>query len=147
MLQARLLLRGLRKRCPRCGAGGLFSTFFTLRDACPRCGLRFEREDGYWVGAMTIAIVVTMLVFVAVMTVVIILTWPDLPVGPLIAVGVVLNTLFPIVFYPSTKTLWLAVDLGWFHPEGLHDPDLRRQPGSGSIGSVGSAPHSDHEPS
>lgn len=42
----RLLARGLRRRCPRCGAVGLFPSLLTIHDPCPRCGLVFEREDG-----------------------------------------------------------------------------------------------------
>lgn len=147
MQRARMMLRGLIKHCPRCGSGGLFQSFFTLRPACPRCGLRFDREDGYWVGAMTIAIVLTMLLFIAVMAVVIIATWPDLPVVPLIVLGIALNTIFPIVSYPTMKTLWLAVDLNYFHPEVMRQAWVPPQSGSASSGSSASAPHSDQEPS
>ena len=32
------LLRGLRRLCPACGGGGLFSGYLAVRDACPACG-------------------------------------------------------------------------------------------------------------
>jgi uncharacterized protein (DUF983 family) len=38
--------RGLRKRCPHCGQGLLFSRWAETRDACPVCGLVFERNPG-----------------------------------------------------------------------------------------------------
>jgi uncharacterized protein (DUF983 family) len=146
MHQMRLLLRGLLKRCPRCGDGGVFSSWFTLREVCPRCRLRIEREEGYWVGAMALSIVITELLFVAFLAVAVILTWPDLPVVPLIIAGVALNIVFPIVSYPTMKTLWLATDLAYFDT-GAGRPVPRNQSGSGTIGSDASAPHSDHEPS
>jgi len=36
---SRTLLRGLRERCPRCGNGKLFESFFRLRPRCDACGL------------------------------------------------------------------------------------------------------------
>jgi uncharacterized protein (DUF983 family) len=44
-LIARALGRGLRKRCPHCGLGRLFSGWSHL-DRCSICGLVFERNPG-----------------------------------------------------------------------------------------------------
>lgn len=98
-------------------------------ESCPRCGLRFEREEGYWVGAMTVNIVVTEIFFVIFLVVGILLTWPDLPWLPLIGIGVVVNGLFPIVFYPFSKTVWLSLDLAFFHPtRPLHGDETGSRP-------------------
>lgn len=40
------ILRGLRKRCPRCGEGPLFSGWNQLRESCPVCGLAYEKRAG-----------------------------------------------------------------------------------------------------
>ena len=50
----RLLVRGLCLRCPRCGAHSLFRTWFAMYERCAVCQLRFEREQGYFLGAMYI---------------------------------------------------------------------------------------------
>ena len=50
----RLLVRGLCLRCPRCGARSLFRTWFSMYERCSVCQLRFEREQGYFLGAMYI---------------------------------------------------------------------------------------------
>jgi hypothetical protein len=47
-----LLARGLKRRCPMCGRGRAFEGFYRMRDRCPQCGYAFEREEGYWVGAV-----------------------------------------------------------------------------------------------
>jgi uncharacterized protein (DUF983 family) len=39
-------------RCPRCLGGRLFKSIFAMNAACPVCGLVFEREPGYFMGAM-----------------------------------------------------------------------------------------------
>src|SRR2546425_6798359 len=49
------LFRSLRLRCPRCLEGRVFRRFVTMHDSCPACGHVFEREPGYFVGAMYIS--------------------------------------------------------------------------------------------
>ncbi len=38
--------RALRKHCPYCGGGSIFTTWFDLKETCPTCGTLFEREHG-----------------------------------------------------------------------------------------------------
>lgn len=42
----------IRERCPRCTTGPIFAGLFKMNRRCPVCGLEFEREQGYFVGAM-----------------------------------------------------------------------------------------------
>ena len=42
----RPLIRGLRRRCPRCGDGRLFHRWYTLHDRCPCCDLDYEDASG-----------------------------------------------------------------------------------------------------
>ncbi len=42
----RTLLRGICKRCPRCGQGPLFRKWYTLFDRCPECDLEYQPRDG-----------------------------------------------------------------------------------------------------
>src|SRR5438270_3217417 len=48
----------LRQLCPRCRSGKIFRKsvwlFPGMFERCPACGLKFEREDGYFLGAMYI---------------------------------------------------------------------------------------------
>lgn len=80
---------------------------------CPGCGLHFEREPGYWTGALAMNIIITGGVFAITFVVVLALTIPDVPVVPLLAVLVPLTILLPIAAYPISKTLWVAVDLAF----------------------------------
>ena len=105
-----LAWRGWTKACPRCGQRGLYVRWFTLRPNCPGCELRFEREEGYWTGAMGVNIIATELLFVALMITTFVLTWPDPPVREMIAGGVLFTIAFPMFFYPFSKTIWMAFD-------------------------------------
>ncbi len=86
-----------------------------MKAVCPRCGYNYELEEGYWVGAMTVNIIATELLFAVLLIIAIIYYWPELPVIPLIVAGVAINGLFPVVFYPISKTLWVAIDLSFFN--------------------------------
>jgi uncharacterized protein (DUF983 family) len=108
--RGRILSWGLTRRCGRCGAGKLFHHWVEMVEDCPRCGLHFEREQGYWAGALAINIILSGGLFTVVFVVLLALTIPHVPVVPLLAVLVPIAVLSPIVFYPFSKTIWLAVD-------------------------------------
>lgn len=82
-----------------------------MPDRCPVCALPFERGEGYWLGAIAVNLGATEAVFGALVAVILVATWPDPPVVGLMVLGVALNILFPILFYPFSKTIFLAVDL------------------------------------
>jgi uncharacterized protein (DUF983 family) len=42
----RVLLRGLARRCPRCGQAPLFQSWHVLHERCAVCGLDFEPDSG-----------------------------------------------------------------------------------------------------
>src|SRR2546427_10553869 len=54
-----ILARGLRLRCPRCGCCPLYSGYFRMQERCAACGFRYEREQGYFVGAIYINYAIT----------------------------------------------------------------------------------------
>ena len=48
-----VLWRGVRRRCPHCGEGPLFSRWIKFHPRCSRCGLVYLRNQGdtwlYWI--------------------------------------------------------------------------------------------------
>jgi uncharacterized protein (DUF983 family) len=103
-------LRGATKRCPRCGAGGLFSSWFRIRERCPRCGLRLEREEGGFLGAITLNYAATAVAWVALLVVWLVVDLPDLHVGALTIASIAVAVFVPLLFWPLSKTIWAAVD-------------------------------------
>jgi len=107
-----MVVRALRRRCPNCGASGIFDGWFALQEECPRCQLHFERgESGYVVGAYMINIAVAELVLVAAGIAIAAATWPEPPWNLLMYGGAALMAALPVVFYPFSKMLFLAMDL------------------------------------
>ncbi|MCA1833860.1 MAG: DUF983 domain-containing protein [Actinomycetota bacterium] len=107
----KLLARGIRRKCPRCGRGNLFRGWFTIVETCPQCGLRFEREEGAWLGSMALMIGVTEIAFAVFVAAGLLLTWPDVPWLWLTVAAVAFNLAVPLVAYPFAKTTWSAVDM------------------------------------
>lgn len=86
-----------------------------MKEHCESCGLGFEREAGYWVGAMIINTTVTFATFIAVFGGSIAATWPDIPWALVLVLTATANVAIPILFYPISKSLWLGLELSW-HP-------------------------------
>jgi len=59
------LLAMLGQRCPRCHQGRIFRARFTMNDPCPVCGLIFQREEGYFLGAMYVSYGLSSLILIA----------------------------------------------------------------------------------
>lgn len=108
-----MLRRGARRRCPRCGGGHLFRTWWAIHDRCPRCGLLFAREPGYFTGVYLLNLTAVLVaLFVVVMAFAVWLSeHPGASSVPPMALGGVLAVGVPIVFYPFARTLWSALDL------------------------------------
>lgn len=86
-----------------------------MAETCPGCHHHFERHEGYWLGAVAINTVATLGVFAAAFVGAMVATWPDPPWTAITIGAVALNAIFPIVFYPWSKTIWVALDLA-MHP-------------------------------
>jgi uncharacterized protein (DUF983 family) len=107
-----LLSRGLRRRCPNCGAAGIFDGYFELKERCPNCGILLERGEGdYFLGGYAINLIAVEVILAGVFVLVLVLTWPNPPWDFLQWGGVALAIGAPIVCYPISKGAWLAVDL------------------------------------
>jgi uncharacterized protein (DUF983 family) len=113
-----ILARGLANRCPNCGGRTLFreGTLFTINAECPRCGLRIERDEGFFLGSITLNYSVTLACFVAP---VMLLDYYDV-IGNTLALTLAIagSVLFPALFYRSSRSWWLMVYY-YFLPQHL----------------------------
>jgi len=107
----------------------LFPRWVTMLAHCPRCGHRFERDPGYWLGAVIVNTAVTFALFIAMGLGMILATWPNVPWTTVLIVTLVLNGLFPLFFYPFSRTIWVALDLAVrpLEPTELEAAQTRRR--------------------
>ena len=102
------LARGAALRCPVCGRARVFQSPFRVRHHCPACLALFQREEGFFVGAIMINVVTTEAAVLAAAGVCLLtLGGRDaLMLWLLFAVAL----LFPVAFYHHSWSLWLAAD-------------------------------------
>jgi uncharacterized protein (DUF983 family) len=104
--------RALSRRCPYCGGGDIFSGWFSLKERCPTCGTSYEREDGYFLGAYALNLIVAEFLGLGLALFLIFgtpisewdLLWQE-------AIAVALAVGFPLLFFPYSRTAWIALDL------------------------------------
>jgi uncharacterized protein (DUF983 family) len=124
-----MIWRALRLRCPNCGGGPIFDSWLRMRTHCPRCHLPLERgEEGYQVGSYMFNIIMAELLFAAVFIGVLLFTWPNPPWDILLYGGMALMVLAPFLFFPFSKTLFLAFDL-LFRPHSREEVRPAGAPG------------------
>ena len=110
-----MLGRGLRLRCPRCGVGALYVKPFNMYDNCAHCDLKFEREQGYFIGAIYINYAAT--VAIAVPGFFLLDTFAQISINQQLALWVPFAVIFPLLFFHHSRSLWLVMD-HFFNPTG-----------------------------
>ncbi|HEX8981941.1 MAG TPA: DUF983 domain-containing protein [Ktedonobacterales bacterium] len=89
-----------------------------MNHECSSCGWVFEREEGYWTGAMAVNLIVTeALIFIAIFPLLI----QRAPLLLTLGIGLAFAVLTPFLFYWHSKSLWMAVDF-LLHPTPLVTP-------------------------
>ncbi len=103
-----ILGRGLRLRCPRCGGAALYAGWFAMYPRCAACGLRYEREQGYFVGAIYFNYALTVGVAAGA---VVALDWTiGLTLAEQLGLGIALAALVPLAFFRLSRSLWLSIN-------------------------------------
>jgi hypothetical protein len=107
------LLRGARLCCPVCGRASVFQSPFRVRPYCPACGALFQREEGFFVGAIMINVVTTEAAVMATAGLWL-LASADGRGGDggatMLTMLFAVALLFPVAFYHHAWSLWLAGD-------------------------------------
>jgi uncharacterized protein DUF983 len=85
-----------------------------MAERCPQCGMRFERDEGFFLGAYVVNFGVTEgLVLVLLMSYVLVQAnrASGVAVLPVVLATVAAAVLMPLVFYPFSRTIWVAIEL------------------------------------
>ena len=125
--QGQIITRGLTNRCPNCGGRQLFKagTLFELNAACPDCGLKFEKDEGFYLGAMSLNYGLTL---VGALTPVALLWYYGVVSGrTAVALALTLAVVVPVALYRSSRS-WQLMLYYFFFPH--HLPVNRRALGA-----------------
>ncbi|HYM11636.1 MAG TPA: DUF983 domain-containing protein [Bryobacterales bacterium] len=110
----------LRSVCPRCRQGAIFKgkllqSWLNMYEQCPVCGLRYEREQGYFLGAMIFSYILSVPVLVVLMLAVW-LIWRDWSLQRIVVAGFV-------AFLPFVPGMVRFSRVLWIHFDRAVDPD------------------------
>ncbi len=113
-----IIARGLSNRCPNCGERGLFvpGSFFKTNKTCTHCALPIERDEGSYLGAMSLNYGFTVIGFIAPLSILAaasVISWQTFAIA-----AVAGAFLLPILFYRSSRSWWL-MNYYFFLPQHL----------------------------
>jgi hypothetical protein len=80
-------------------------------ERCPRCRLRFQREPGEWLGSWFLNICAAQVLVLGFVVVGVAVFHPRPPVVALGVIGLAVAVLFPLWFFPYSRTIWVAISL------------------------------------
>ncbi|HEX6183051.1 MAG TPA: DUF983 domain-containing protein [Pyrinomonadaceae bacterium] len=106
----RTLARGARLCCPVCGRAPVFQSPFHVRPHCPACGALFQREEGFFVGAIMINVVTTEAAVMLTAGLWLLTTAGRDGGATMLTLLFAVALLFPVAFYHHAWSLWLAAD-------------------------------------
>ena len=99
----------LQQRCPDCRQGSLFKSLFIMNTRCPVCGLLFEREPGYYVGAMYFSYALGLAILVPLFF---LFQWllPDWPTLLIPLLPVLIYIPFTPMVFRYSRAIWIYFD-------------------------------------
>lgn len=116
--QGQIITRGLTNCCPNCGGRTLFKsgTTFELNTECPACGLKIVKDDGFFLGAMSLNYGVTLVCFLTPVG----FLWYKGILGDTTAIVLALAGSFivPVLLYRSSRS-WQLMLYYFFLPQHL----------------------------
>ena len=80
-------------------------------ERCPGCALLLDRGDAFFLGAFVINFGVTELMLGIAIAIMVALTLPEPPLVVIAALAAGVTLTVPFLFYPFSKTLWLAAEM------------------------------------
>jgi uncharacterized protein (DUF983 family) len=112
----------LHQLCPRCRSARMFRTsvfkgFPKMHEHCPVCGLKFEREQGYFLGAMYISYALALITIVGLAMILWIATSWSLQRITICAI---------VLFLPLAPTLTLFSRVLWIYLDWAIDPEAAK---------------------
>jgi uncharacterized protein (DUF983 family) len=107
--------RGLRLRCPACGEGPLFQSLFKMNLECSHCGMVFMREQGYFIGAIYVNVIVTeSLIFFTYLACLLLLPAADQTIYTILFA---MALIIPLLLNRHARSIWLSFDYIFDPPE------------------------------
>lgn len=99
----------VRMRCPRCCAGKIYEYGMKMNARCPVCELEFEREPGYFMGALYISYALAIAFLVTGLWIGMLLL-PDIDAGWLVLLAAACFVPFVPLVTRYSRVIWIFFD-------------------------------------
>ncbi len=122
------VMSALTGRCPMCDEGRAFSGPLSMHSRCDVCGVVFDRDEGFWTGAVTLPYIIACFWVVSVLAIAFATgRIMDPALGWFVPVSTVAIT---GAMYPLSKRFWLGLygEWGYLYP----DPEPAPEPAASS---------------
>jgi uncharacterized protein (DUF983 family) len=118
------VISAVKMKCPRCGEGELydrnnlfsFKGFFKMKAHCSSCGMKYEKEAGFFYGAMYISYMLNIALFVSATVGYYLFFEEKYDWRYYIMVYLVITFLLVRWIYRMSRSIWLMIMVG-FDPE------------------------------
>lgn len=103
----------VKMKCPRCHEGEIFETknpyvkMTAMKETCPKCGLKYEREHGFFYGAMYVSYMLNIALFVAFVLGYFLVFRNLIDWRVYILIYVVLTLILVPIYYRLSRSIWL----------------------------------------
>lgn len=116
--RVQIVSRGLTNRCPNCGGRALFKagTLFELNRSCPDCGLKLERDEGFYLGSLSLNYGVTLICYL--LPVMLLAYFKVIGTTLAIVLAAVGAVVVPALLYRSSRS-WFLMNYYFFLPQHL----------------------------
>ncbi|MBC7693525.1 MAG: DUF983 domain-containing protein [Methylotenera sp.] len=98
----------LSNACPFCHRGRVFYGLYKMHRNCPACGIKFERESGYFLGAMILSYFISS--FSLVPTVILLVFYFHASLAWIIIVPSIQVILMNPLLFKYSRLIWLRID-------------------------------------
>lgn len=102
------ILATIKGKCPHCLTGEVFSSFLKMNTHCDVCGIKYEREQGYFLMGIFFGYILSFIV-VAITLVILLIYFEPTPFVYIGGASLPLIILSPVIFRYG-RLIWLHVD-------------------------------------
>lgn len=103
-------------KCPKCGKGHLFDSWFKVANECEHCGYDFKQEEGAFLGAMALNYGIIVFGCLPILLAFWMLSASSVNILIYLFAGAAL--FLPLVFYPLSWKLWIWITSRFLSDEG-----------------------------
>ncbi len=94
--------------CPACGLSSIVQRPFHIKDECPTCGVSFKREEGFFVGAISINVMATEFIILVIYLISLLIFNTNFQ--HVLTAMLIMSLIFPVAFYHHSWSIWLSFD-------------------------------------